>query len=354
MNESSGREPEIERLFETAEVPDSSTAMAECEREASEYVKGRRTRRGRRRLLGLGAVLALALGPPGQSLADVVGDIVSPGEPATLEQDEFGSMIERDPALVLASGRAPGGEAFEITVARALFPDRKPDMPGGVGGEQTCLHLDIPATPEFSTVEWCLTDEDWPDGRPTGIDGVNYGEGAGLISPESRYAVTAIAGDEIASAEASYIDSDGERVTVPATVAHLDDAIRERIGTDDHGGVLVAFLPDDGRPGYLFRDGGTGVLETLELIGYDAAGDVIKRDAFGKRFSSDFDDARHAVWREGAIQSAIGKYREKAEAGKELRVGEWQGLYTSAIPGDRELAEEYARASDEITMYGEE
>lgn len=354
-------------------LPDAEQAMLKTADRAVAQA-GRASRSRRRKVMGMGLVAAalLALSPPGQSLAESVGELVGIGEPATLPAKEFGDTISRGQPLVLATGTAPGGDRYEIVVGSAVFAERK-GLPADAGGEKTCLTVDIPKEPSFGTVEFCVDpgDEEFL-GSGDVLDGVNYADASGVLAPKARYVFSALLSPEIARVELSYENDEGERVQAPTDVGVVDERIRDLIGTDDSVAYMVGFVPDDGLGPFPSLRGGEpgqrsepGVLGTIELTGYDAAGHEIASNHFGSRFSRQLSEilrlkrtsrrpepsrneqiAEIALcWRLAAKAHDVGwcKRAQKAaaadpslaQAANELEVSEADGVFSVRLPGGR-------------------
>lgn len=277
----------IERL-QNEPLPGSDQAQERTVDLAAGRRLDRSPRRPKRRaaVLGLLATVALVLSPPGQSLAESVGELVGIGEPASLPAEEFGDMISRGDPIVLASGEGPGGSPYEIVVGKALFPERPEGAPGGSGGEQTCLTVDLPETPRVGTAEFCVGESD-SEFLASGqvLDGVNYADGAGVLPPEDRYVLTALLSPEVQRVELTYANDEGETVQGPTAIGTVDDDVRQAIGSDDRVGYMVGFVPDDGLDSWETREE-AGVLGSVKLVGFSSDGRELARYDFGARFSA--------------------------------------------------------------------
>ena len=100
--------------------------------------------------------------------------------------------------------------------------------------------------------------------------------------------MSALLSPNIDEVELTYEDRSGDRLSGYTDVGHVDEQIAGTIGTEDRVGYLVAFLPDDGLPSAAASAHGpgkrrdAGILGTVELVGFDASGEVVARNHFGR------------------------------------------------------------------------
>lgn len=180
------------------------------------------------------AVIALigaaSLTPPGQALAERLGELVGIGDKPTRTQ----GLID-EPAVVIDAGESPGGTAYEVVASADMNIYRDEDPP-------TCIGLDLPEL-EGPVNAGCLTPE-----LEASLDSVTVSPVAFLGPAElgsERLIVDGLASAEVASAEIERLADDGSIDRYPVKVSHLDDELAAKIGASSEAAFLLAFLPEE-------------------------------------------------------------------------------------------------------------
>jgi hypothetical protein len=262
--------------------------------EASRLGASRRSAAQRRIAIAAAVALAafVALTPPGRALAGNIADLFGIGSaPLVSHEDGGGSHeVSHGTEVVVGSGTTPSGERVEITAFQGgpstadrerfernfgdnLPPEAETDplmqaIQSGNGG--TCFVLDFPDSPEpFGDSSCSIGGFNVPVGSP----GFNEARHA---HPNSRVAAESMTGPTVTSVEVTYADADGKRVEAPVIFGYLSDELAARIGAPHAMGMYVAYLPADRFPSH-----NAAAIGTLEITGYDAAGDVVKRVDYG-------------------------------------------------------------------------
>lgn len=253
----------------------SHLAELELERQ-SKTSRDRRARPSRLAKLALAslAVAGVLISPPGQAVAEWMGDLIGVGEiggpPSSDEQRPSGPPASE--VIVFANGETPTGERFEVVAYRS-------DDIEGVPAENTfsgiCVRTEFPdrvgqgsrdggvqlGSPGAGGVQIGLPAGFCYAGAPT-EQGINLGSTSGAPGDGGLITVTGEANAETGRIVVTYTDRSGEPQSVDAAVAHLGGQLGRRIGVPsvtEPTTYFIAFLPDASD-------------EEIEATAYDAEG----------------------------------------------------------------------------------
>lgn len=235
------------------------------------------------------AALLFAVSPPGQAVAEKLGELVGIGDESTVTEPNLrdprltGQQDRIGPAIVTATGTVPGTDvSFEIVgwAARAktsAFSGAEP------GATQTCLGTVWPEVGEQWTGKWCQGDD--------GSERVPYpfhtfGGGSTLpanYGPNAPYEFIGVTRPEVARVGLTYRDADGNLQEGPVTLGILDGKLLEKTGGNRPFGFFEAFVPYDGLPRDKFGFTGSPAAESAVITVYDAEGRELGSQEVGAR-----------------------------------------------------------------------
>lgn len=273
--------------------------LQEAKDAAADAVSVPRSRR-RGRFAGLSALVLVGLlvSPPGQAVAERIGELVGIGDESSVSESNLrdprlDEQQERvGPAIVTATGTVPEtGERFEI-LAWAARHKRPDDLPPGVGaptkdGELvSCMGQVYPDIGRQETGKVCIGQ---------GPEELHvFGIGSHIVSGEEEYADNApysIVGTASADArrvEVTYTDASGEKADLDAHLGVMDEAVMEKTGAETPFSFFIAFLPYDGaergdpRKPSLTR---SPTLESVKVTSYDEDGSEIASQDAGAQYA---------------------------------------------------------------------
>lgn len=252
---------------------------------------------------GLAAVV-IALSPPGQAVAERLGELVGIGEESSVTEPNLrdprltGQQDRVGPAIVVATGTVPGTDVpFEIVgwAARAKSSRLSGAAPGVL---QTCLGTVWPTIGEQYTGKWCWG-EDGSESVPYPFH--TFGVGGSTVEnygPNAPYEFIGVTRPEVARMELTYRDADGNLQQGPVTLGTLDGKLLEETGGNRPFGFFEAFVPYDGLPRNAFGYTGSPAAESAVLTAYDADGKVLGTDEVGetlRRSRESTSDVRAAI-----------------------------------------------------------
>lgn len=257
--------------------------------------------RSRRRSAALSAVVVagLLLTPPGQAVAERIGELVGIGDESSvtesnLRDPRLDDQQERvGPAIVTAAGTVPGtGERFEILAWAARYK-RPEGVPRGVGdptrdGELvSCMGEVYPGIGRQETGKVCIGPRQAPEKLHVfGIgDHIVHGD---AYAQDAPYEVIGTASADTRRVEVAYTDAAGEDTTLDAHLGTIDDEVMEKTGAEQPFSFFIAYLPYDGaergdptKPP-LTR---SPTLESVVVTSYDGSGAQIASTNIGARYA---------------------------------------------------------------------
>lgn len=283
------------QLLKMASEPDPH-ARARAEAEVAKEVQARsRPDRKRGRIAGLGVVLivGLALTPPGQALAERLGDLVGIGDESSvtesnLRDPRLTSEQERvGPAIVTATGTILGTDIpFEIVgwAAKDKLPTG-PVAPEGAdsaeGTLRTCLGVVLPEQGRQETGKWCQG-EDGTERVPSpfhvfGVGSSNEAD----FGPNAPYEFIGVTRPNVAEIVLTYDDAEGAEHEGETTLGVLEGELLERTNGTLPFGFFVADIPYDGLPRDKFGYTGSPAAESAVIRAYDDAGNELGSEDVG-------------------------------------------------------------------------
>lgn len=208
-----------------------------------------RVLRGRPRLALAGlACLALAVAsPPGQAVAERMGELIG--------------FVDEDGSVVIGSGESPGDQhPYTVTVSGNPRPG------------ETCVFTRFDET--ATAMGSCLANGAASDLAERGISPLVYWPPRGLLEEGSAVAQGLISPDT-ARLEITYAAPGKERTEIPADLSQLDRDLLATGGlSDDPTKFFVAFLPPE-----VMDDATVRSVSGVEITGYDETGrKLFRRD----------------------------------------------------------------------------
>lgn len=259
---------------------------------------------------GLAAVL-LALSPPGQAVAERLGELVGIGETssvteANLRDPRLTAQQERTgPAIVTATGTVTGTNIpFEIVgwAARTKEPSIIGDVPAGTA--MTCMGTVWPTIGRQETGKWCR--------QEGGGEGVPYpfhtfgvgGSGTHDYGPNAPYEFVGVTRPEVARLELTYRNADGDLEHGQMTLGVLDGDLLEETGGTLPFGFFEGFIPYDGAPRDRYGFTGSSAAESAVITAYDADGNELGSDDVGRTLKQARPDVARSDAERGAFEAA--------------------------------------------------
>lgn len=197
-----------------------------------------------------------ALTPPGQAVAERLGDLVGLGGESTPEP----TVVSAE-SVDLGTGRTPSGARYELAASHArgagevcislLFPDRKK-------ATTTCGYPPDPALPDrYGSAEPA---DQTALGRPFFYAAGDFGLTNSLGADAG--ALHGNASSDVAAVEVSYRGDAGEQVLVPTRLLALEGEAQSEIAVERPLKAYVAFPPARG-------------LDSIEVTAYDSSGNTL-------------------------------------------------------------------------------
>ena len=193
---------------------------------------GLRRRLPRAAKLGLGTIVAvgLAVSPPGQALAERLGELVGIGDEPTVPTRIAHRPGTETGAVVIGSGTSPSGAPMELVAFRVRAKTGQAET-----AVRTCYALDLP--PEARSSGDCITK------TPADFASVRLIAASSPLRPESQLVVQGLTSTETASVEMTYTDADGEEVEADVIFGSLTETLGAEIEAETRAGMFVALLP---------------------------------------------------------------------------------------------------------------
>lgn len=283
-------------LLQVAHAP-SPGALGAAQQAVAGVIEDRPRSRRRRWSAGIAALLAatLALSPPGQAIAERIGELVGIGEESSVTDDNLrdprlSSQQDRvGPAIVTATGSILGADLpFEIVgwAAREKAPTG-PVWPDGAdsaeGTLSTCLGVVLPTRGRQETGKWCQG-EDGSERVPDPFHVFGGGSSSAVVyGPNAPYEFVGATTAEVARVELAYTDDSGERRAGDTTLGMLDGELLHKTGGTLPFGFFVSQIPYDGLPRDEFGYTGSPAAESAVITAYDEAGNALGSQKVGKR-----------------------------------------------------------------------
>lgn len=313
------REPSIEKRLSqlSVEIPTDAHERAVWDAAQAETA-GRRRRRGLAR--GVGGLLAaalLAVSPPGQAIADAVGDLVSVGEESSVTEPNLRDpRLEKQqervgPAVVTATGINPaGGEPYEIVAwaARNKFSFNVPE-----GALLSCLGTVYPQVGRQFTGKWCRDQDRIPGAIHVFGIGQAQSPGEPEPAPDAPYSAVGVTRADVAEVVIRYDDVEAGPQEVEATLGRIDDEIMDLTGAVHEFGFFEAFLPFDGATERSEFQGSildSSHLASATAVALDSDGEVVGQSDIGQSYEG---FARSAL-RADELRRESNRMRREAKA----------------------------------------
>lgn len=280
----------IEERLALLEVEPNEEGRLAAQGRVGQGKPGTRRKRPGALLLAAGAVVLFALTPPGQSLAEAVGELVGVGDEPSGGPQFVNPGSTRDDT-VIAVGEAPSGEPIELV-------ETDPDQPvPGPGPEMdaTCVYTNFPARAEQTNLAQCLTSavlEKFAAGTTiqtayTSIPGDEYPDGELMVNAYStadvESLVLAIDGTEIEMTQGVFepVEKGGQSSAplryaagfIPPELFDYD-RLRELVSAGRATAGRRPFFLD---PRSAESEELAGLFVGVDVVGYDAAGTELLR-----------------------------------------------------------------------------
>lgn len=223
----------------------------------------RRSLSRRARWLGaVGATVLLGLSPPGQAIAERLGELVGIGD----EPTEGGI----GPSVVIGLGEV-NGVPYEVVASSRLGIVTSRDDLG-----KPCIGLEIPGVPGLTSYN-CVTSEF--DGELTPVVSGAPRE----LGEEAELIVQGLAPPSVERVDVAYRPQDGDERMTAAQVSPLTAELAGKIGAEDGTRFFMAFLPrgillpPDRPEGRLTEANAAQALARIEVTAYDVEGSELER-----------------------------------------------------------------------------
>jgi hypothetical protein len=260
--------PSLEERLRRLGAPDDEAAEARASAALRQAAGSGELRRGIPTTVrwGAAAVAALLFGltPPGQAVAERLGELVGIGDEPTVEQ----RVDEETGAVVIASGESPSGAPVELVAFRVEAKTGQVDA-----AVRTCYAFDLPPGPR-STGN-CVTEP------PAEVGSVRVIAAASPLRPESQLVVQGTTSADTSTVNVTYTDIDGGVYEADTIFGSLTEPLSAEIEADTEAGLFVSFLPQLLRADLitLEREEVEAVAERITVVGRDEDGNELWRAA---------------------------------------------------------------------------
>ena len=279
------RDPDLLKAFEQSRGPHAGAALARTVAAARAGARaGRATRLRSWLAAGLVAVALVGLTPPGQSLAEAIGELAGVGDEPT--EPELRGGFGSNRAVVIGTGTSPNGTPYEVVAAHASDPEFgmegiTQDGPISVNGgrdrasyEDDCAGLSVPGGDERTPLETvtqrlCLTPELYSALEDNPITLSVTSETDLTDGPALRMSGFALGPAQDVRLE---LRTEAGTQTIEPEVYELDDELAAQIGAASPFRFYVAFVPVAG-------EDLSGLLGSAKAVALDADGAVMSESS---------------------------------------------------------------------------
>jgi hypothetical protein len=350
-------DPVIAELLRDAEAPDADSALERTVAQARRRSE-RPSRRRRWALGGLAVLCVAAISPPGQSLAEAIGELAGIGEEPTEPENRVG--FGNNQAVVIGIGTSPDGTPYEVIAAHASDPEYALEgvtTEGAVtvnGGlkqfsyTDDCAGISVPENAQRSSGErvaqrLCLTPELY---RSLEDDPITLS-----VTPETDLTeepALRLSGFALGEAHDVRLELSTEAgtQTIEPEIYELDEELAAQIGASNPFRFYVAFAELEIRD---FSE----ALGSAKAIALDADGEVLGENPVttGVIYSGEGGEVRSANG-EPAATSEVRRCQAAAGAPVDATLEERRDAIRSALSGGYECIFELSDKSGDPVAIG--
>jgi len=206
-------------------------------------------------VIGL-VILGAALSPPGQALAERVGELIGIGNDPSIPE----RVAQEGESVVVGSGTAPGGQPVELV---GFTVESKTGQSEIV--ESTCFTYDLPQAARVSGT--CIEAS-----TPAATARVLAAPSA--LYPESQFVVAGVTRADVDRVEVTFAGN-----PAPIIFGRLDEVLAAQVGSKTDAGTFVAFLPPQVDEVFLMsRDDAAEVISSVNISAFSGEELVESRD----------------------------------------------------------------------------